>query len=154
MVVFLLLVIGGRYALGPNADVKALPPEAASSTAASQTNDSSLKNTQAQATDTNASAPSCAQNLAAEIISKKESYAKGQILVTFKKGETYQDSKNVLAVYGLVIQNENNSQASFAARRLVTAAVSPGQEIVKVCLLRSDSHVVYAGLDLYFGLHE
>ena len=155
-IVFLVVVIGGRYVVGTPV-TKMLPPASPASQDSSSAQTKNIPDSQtthAEATDTNSTALSCTETLRGDVASKKESYAKGQILVTFKKDQTYQDSKNTLAVYGLVIQNENNSQASFSARHLVTAAVAPSQEITKVCLLRNDSHIVFAGLDLYFGLHE
>ena len=155
VIIFLVVVMGGRYFFGAPV-TKMLPPVSSpgqASTSLQTKSAQNVENTQ-QATNTDSIALSCGETLRAEVISKKESYAKGQILVTFKKDQSYGDSKNILAVYGLVIQNENNSQASFSARHLVTAAVAPGQEITKVCLLHNDTHVAYAGLDLYFGLHE
>jgi cytoskeletal protein RodZ len=157
VIIFLLIIIFGKYFVGSPqtpSDQASVKPTTSSTSYLIQNKNQASSSVPAATSDAPISQASCEENLRSEIVSKKESYAKGQILVTFKKDQTYQNTKAVLAAYGLVIQNENNSQASFAARHLVTAAVSTDQEIHSVCTLRSDARVVYAGLDLYFTLHE
>jgi cytoskeletal protein RodZ len=164
IIAFLLVTIIGRYFLQANNTeiINSVSDSSLSSQASS-----SAQSTQQQARDQKDTAVStstvqpkttqplsCQDQIKADLAAKKQSYAKGQILVTFKAGQTYNQVKDVLAVYGLVVQNENNSKESFAARRLITAAVAPNQEIARVCQLRDDSHVQHASLDIYFTLHQ
>jgi hypothetical protein len=161
IIVFLVVVLGGRFIFNntlPKDDrvpIQKVTDNATSSSAQSSSRQqtSTSNPVQSPATSTPKTL-SCEEQLKADLAAKKQSFVKGQLLVTFKAEETYQSAKGVLAVYGLVVQNENDSQKSFTTRRLITAAVAPGQEMIKVCQLRNDAHVQYAGLDLYFGIHQ
>lgn len=161
VIAFLVIVLIGRFYFSPHpidhtGDVYSPPSEVGTDTTPiSGTNASQNGAIKNQAnSDTENEVSSCVDKLRTDVATKKQSYAKGQILVTFNSDQVYKNVKDVLAVYGLVVQNEVESQSSFANLHLITAAVAPGQEIPKVCLLRSDAHIKYAGLDLYFNLHE
>jgi hypothetical protein len=158
-ILFLLVVLGGRFIFNNTLPVDDRESNSlVSQTATSSTSTSEQPQT-AQTTnrDVATSTPkplSCSDTIKKDLAQKKQTYVKGQLLVTFAKEVEYKKAKDVLSVYGLVVQNEIESQASYKSRHLITAAVAPGQEITKVCQLRNDSHVKYAGLDVYFGLHE
>ncbi len=162
--VFILIVLGGRFIFNntlPKDDrIKAndvFGTESATSTpsaSSSSTFTSQAAEQKVAPATTTPRAPTCAETIQQDLKAKKQSFAKGQILVTFVPTKTYIEAKAVLSNYGLVVQNENDSQASYASRKLITAVVAPGQEIAKVCLLRNDANIKFAGLDLYFGLHE
>jgi hypothetical protein len=158
---FVLVILGGRFIFNntlPKDDrVKNNAVSQTATSSATTTNQTAvLDKKEVVATSTSKKPPvlSCEETLKADLVAKKQSYVKGQLLVTFQQAETYKSAKDVLAVYGVVVQNENDSQRSFAQRHLITAAVNPGQEFSKVCQLRNDSHIKYAGLDVYFGIHQ
>lgn len=158
VVIFIIVVWGGRYLLNPTQQTQ---PESRTGTASTTKNTSSttknnvLSDPQTfSSSSASSTEPSCQEKIRADLAAKKESYERGHILVTFTKDVDYGKAKDILAVYGLVVSNEVVSQESFALRHYITAAVTPGEEIAKVCLLRNDSHVRFAGLDLYFSLHE
>jgi hypothetical protein len=155
VIVFLAVIFGGRYLFGGSTTVENLPPAGKASVATSTNVSETNSNTSvAKSEPTPAPLDTCAETIKADLTKNKQSYAKGQILVTFNPAVTYIEAKDALSVYGLVVQNEVDSQSSFNTRHLITAAVAPGQEISRVCQLRSDTHVKYAALDVYFGLHE
>jgi hypothetical protein len=160
LAIFIVLIFGGRYIFNntlPKDDRVKVSDTQQQEQEKNAVSSDSMKETATQSvvnTSTTTKSLSCAEQVKADLTAKKQSYAKGQILVTFATGVEYTKAKDVLSVYGLVVQNEIDSQNSFKSRHLITAAVAPGQEIAKVCLLRNDSQVKYAGLDLYFGLHE
>jgi cytoskeletal protein RodZ len=157
IIVFLVVVFGGRwfmdrYTIQPIQNKTSSQSTETKNTPKSQTEQASL---QPQATSSETTqAPSCSQTLSDSLAKNKQTYVKGQILVTFTPDQTYETAKAVLAVYGLSVRNEVDSTSSFSSRHLITAAVAPGDEIAKVCELRGDSHVKYAGLDLYFTIHQ
>lgn len=150
VVTFLIVIFGGRFLFN-----NTLPIDDRVEVNSQQESQKNTTQSDAVQSDvTQQKSLSCTDTIRADIEQKKQSFVKGQILVTFSKEVTYAKARDVLSVYGLVIQNEMESQRSFASRQLITAAVAPGQEIVKICQLRSDAQIKYAGLDLYFNIHE
>ncbi|MBX4198386.1 hypothetical protein KW782_03570 [Candidatus Parcubacteria bacterium] len=151
---FIVLVVGGRYIFRiprNSADMssteKTQTQSEAGTKAVSQSSEPTL-----QAKEDSISA--CSMALKQETLSKKTEYEKGTVLVTFKAGASYKQAKEILATYGISIQNETSSTESFNARRLITGAFTPGEEFTKICFLRADERIAYAGLNIIFNLHE
>lgn len=148
--VFLIIVFGGRvfyYIATPGASPSPSPsfaPNVAPSAAPSPSSSP-------QAAE--GSLTGCAAALKAEAATKGQSYVKGSMIVVFAAGVEYAEAKTVLASYGAVVRDESIAKESFAAGRRITAAVAPGEEYAKICLLRRDGHVKFAGPETYFSLH-
>lgn len=96
----------------------------------------------------------CVNKLKSEASVGDVDYVKGSILVVFTSDTSYIKAKSVLAAYGTVVRDESQAKGSFTAGRRITGAVAPGEEFNKVCLLKRDAHVKYAGPETYFWLHQ
>lgn len=96
----------------------------------------------------------CVNKLRSEAISGDADYVKGSILVVFTSETSYVKATSVLGAYGAVVRDESEAKGSFTAGRRITGAVAPGEEFNKICLLRRDAHVKYAGPETYFLLHQ
>jgi hypothetical protein len=97
---------------------------------------------------------SCAERLTQETTAAKKEYDKGTILVTFKSGLTYEEAKALLATYGIRVQSEASAQTTYENTRLITGALASGEEFTKICLIKRDQRIAYAGLNVIFNLHE
>jgi hypothetical protein len=150
---FIVLVVGGRYLLtsnqtsvNQNSDVRpevsqSSPPAEIQSIAASpQAQDQSIS--------------TCIAALKKEITTSKKAYEKGTMLVTFKEDVAYTEAKEALATYGVTVKSTATAEASFSTRHLVTGTFTPGDEFSKICLVRMDDRVKYAGINPTFNLHE
>jgi hypothetical protein len=158
LIVFLVVVFGGRYFFSHQSDspvtLEDVKTSEAPKTEEKKTEQPAPTEATATATAVKPQAETCSDTLKAELVAKKQTLVKGQILVTFKPDVVYKEAKDVLSTYGFVVQNEVDSQKSYASLHLITAAVPPGQEISGVCKLRVDANVKYAALDITFGLHQ
>lgn len=97
---------------------------------------------------------SCAERLRKEADSNKTEYDSGTVLVGFKEGVTFEAAKNTLGVYGLGVKDAARAKDSYPAKRLLTATGADGREFEKICMLRQDASIRYAGLNVLVPLHE
>jgi len=111
----------------------------------------SVKSDQSASSET---VSSCAQALKTKTQTQKTNYERGSIIVGFTSEITYDQAKDVLAIYGLVVQDEVHAKEYYGSQRLITAAVTPGEEFTKVCLVKRDARIRYAGLNTLFSLHQ
>jgi hypothetical protein len=96
----------------------------------------------------------CIQKLTADIAEKKLSYEKGTLLASFKDGTTFDQAEARVRSYQLRIQNRSQAQQSFDSNRIVSVVVPEGSELEKICILRSDTLVRTATINILFDLHE
>jgi hypothetical protein len=149
---FIIVVLVGRYFLPtyhgsassenlqPSVSPQSISTNASVSTSSNPTIDPSVS--------------TCISTLTDETAKAHTEYEKGSLLVTFKDGPTYAEAKEIVAAYGISIKNDPSAKTSFDARRLIIGTFTPGEEFSKICLVRQDSHVKYAGLNVIFNLHE
>ncbi len=162
LIVFVLVLFAGRYFYSANDNTNKLGPPTYSDygqdstvkTAANNTNDAQSINSNADSVDPEAELTACATSLQSDAEFKRVQYYKGTILVTFKAGVSFTDAKNALATYDIKIQEDADTQASYPARRLVTGIVPEGQEFTKICIVKNNAQVQYAGLNPSFALHQ
>ncbi|MDQ3014790.1 MAG: hypothetical protein M3Q73_02930 [bacterium] len=155
---FIVLIIGGRLIYKPSdADQKAeITPVVEDSQTVAPVAKTEPKQTIAPkaADESEETLASCTTRLRQETTAKKTEYEKGTMLVTFNTGMTYTQAKDMLATYGITVKNETSAKSSFQSRNLITGAFTPGEEFTKICLMRRDERVRFAGLNVIFNLHE
>jgi hypothetical protein len=153
---FIVLVIGGRFLFGDNkVKVQDVTPEKSTSTSPSpQTPSSRQTVTVAPGSNNDQTVSTCIAALRKETTAAKREYEKGSMLVTFKSGISFDEAKAILATYGVSIKSETSSKASFSSRQLITGAFTPGEEFSKICIVRQDERIKFAGLNVIFNLHE
>ncbi len=96
----------------------------------------------------------CVADLQKTTTENNTEYAKGSILVSFKGDFSFAQAQALLARYELKIQTEEQSEESFKANNILTVLVPKGYEFSAICILRGDSEVKYAGLNVLFSLHQ
>jgi hypothetical protein len=156
---FIVLIIGGRFLnnsseknieiqTATTTNQKGMPQPESKSQAAQQ------KTVQKAPEESEETLAGCSTRLRQETTAAKREYEKGTLLVTFKSDITYTQAKDILATYGVSVQNEANAKSTFNSRHLITGAFTPGEEFTKVCLLKRDGRIAFAGLNLIFNLHQ
>jgi beta-lactam-binding protein with PASTA domain len=157
----LALVIGiiiGRFVLyhsAPSVPIdEHMRPTPATTTPSHTTTNSTVTAPVNPSTPAPAESSQCAADIKKELKESQTSYEAGTILVSFVANVSYDSAKSELAQYGFRVENEVAAQNSYPSNRLLTALVPAGQEINKVCLVRKNALVRYAGLNTYFDLHE
>lgn len=105
-------------------------------------------------TSTATSADTCALDLQKQTAAKHTQYEKGTILVSFKSTISFDDALSVLLNHHIVVQNQTQAESSYPSLHVITATVEENQEFAKICELRGDPSVKYAGLNTFFNLHE
>lgn len=155
---FVILVVAGRLIYNPsdvdkNAEITPVVEDA--QTVAPVTKTEPKQSVAPKATDeSEETLAACTTRLRQETTAKKTEYEKGTMLVTFNTGMTYLQAKDMLATYGISVKNETSAKSSFQSRSLITGAFTPGEEFTKICLMRRDERVKFAGLNVIFNLHE
>jgi len=97
---------------------------------------------------------SCEGAIKAEAASKGLAYEKGDILISFDAGVTYEGAVEILDAAGLAPHNSPSPQQQFEANHWLTADVKSGDEARQACILKNISGVKYAGLNYTFKLAE
>lgn len=99
-------------------------------------------------------AKSCAETLSEELKKDNVDYEKGSVIVSFLPSVSLGFAKEIFQKAGVQVIDESFVDQNFATTHRMTGQVSVGQELTKVCLLREDSNVKYAGVNELFTLHE
>ncbi len=96
----------------------------------------------------------CADTLALELKKDNTDYEKGSVIVSFQTNLSLQDAKSILQKASIEIIDETFVDQNFATTHRMTGKVAVGEELEKVCLLREDSGIKYAGVNELFTLHQ
>jgi hypothetical protein len=155
IILFIILVVGGRYAIfslhGRTTEEKVESTPAEVEKSEPETKQSATATTKPQSEN---STTSCIADIAKEVKDTGTEYDKGSVLVSFKKGVAYVEAKEALSTYNIMVKNESQAKATYDTNRLITGAVTPGEEFSKICQARLDARVQYAGLNTIFKLHQ
>jgi hypothetical protein len=155
IVAFVGLSLAGRYLYTniingektSSSDTSAVRPFDAGSSMRSKVATSSNQNNSESISE-------CIANLDDDIKSNKTNYQKGTILVKFKSTVTFDSAISTLATYGLTPDDKNQTESDYSLNRVIIAKVPAKSETSKICVIKRDISVSYAGLNVLFSLHE
>ncbi len=163
IILFIVLVFGGRY-LFSNKTQYSSPTATSTSIEISDATDSTQEQQQQTANPStssvsttekkDASVSGCIADLQKKVKDEKIDYERGSILVGFNSNVSLADAEKVLAIYGSVIRDMQYAKENYDSRRIITASVKSGEEITKICTMKTHASIRYTGLNVLFTLHD
>ncbi len=159
LTIFCIVIIVGRYVYTEKSDSEKIgPPVYPARSFSSDTVQKAASSTTAfsfDATlDPEAELTACADALKKDTEAKKTDYVKGSILVGFKSDISFDAARSILASYKLTPETSQDTAAAYVSHNVLTVKVNSGDEFTKICILKNNSGVRYAGINPSFSLHE
>lgn len=145
--ILIVLILLGRFALP-----KSTPQQSASSQVATTT--TPVKSKESVVTSREDSLTTCAQKLKKDTLAAGTAYDKKSILASFTAETSYVEAVAIIANYGLAPYHATGADISYEDRHIITIAVDPGEEFMKICQLKANPVVKNAILNILFEIHE
>lgn len=161
LIIFIALLIVGRVFLMKNTgNIEQQPTNQTATSSVQEKNipaseqPSSVTGNEKEQASQEDTVATCATNLEATTKKNKTEYDPTTILIGFPSTLSFSDALNLTYDHQIAVQNQSDAFASYPSTHVITGTVAQGSVFIKICELKQDSRIRYAGINPILNLHE